>query len=753
MKKLCLLLTLVLALSAVPAFAAEGDVQLGRDGDTSIFFRDAFTDGETLYLNAYDTLYSWHKGDADLTKRTLNVPDAKVGDSFETFPFCSDGQLYALVFRTAYTGDGDSEFTGAKLYTLIPGEGDAFDMEERCDVDWDDMVEYYGQSSYATTPDSVLGIGSVAVFRCYDMSGSYNLYAINLESGAIEEAGLRDIYSMTPYRDGSLLVEQYNYEDATTARLAVYYPDDGYVEPLAQLEIESYSPLAGLCYDEETDTLYCVKAGEICPVDVREGVVGEGVTDMPLEQYSGAACLLPGGYYAFCSEGVVIRNLDPGQKASIRLKINDSSYNDCMNTAYTRFANAHGDVSVVLSHDWNENQKLLENMMNHESNIDIYILTTSTNVYDALYWRGYLMELDGSEKIKAFADRMYPTLREELSANGRLVALPIDVFCWTIGLNEKALEALGLTLDDVPDNLWDFLDWLPTLEGPLAEHSNVCFCYPGYTDENMRSDLFQAIFNEYQRYVNALEPEMGYNTDLMRGLLQKLEAIDFVALGCPETEEDESDDVRYYRYGDFDNVLPLVETSVGCTIGNFYADYVPLLLKLAPDKERCLTLQTQVAVINPYTRYPDLALEFIEELVDDLSDAARYNLCPDLSEPIRGVQFEQRIEEAKAELEAARQELAEAEPADRQLLEEQVSDFEENVEYLEENAWEVSERAVAWYRAHDDALHIGRLNWLYADDDGEAWTLMQQYTEGAISIDEMLAAIDRKVQMMKLEGN
>ena len=34
MKKLCLLLALVLAISAIPALAAQGDIVLGRDGMT-----------------------------------------------------------------------------------------------------------------------------------------------------------------------------------------------------------------------------------------------------------------------------------------------------------------------------------------------------------------------------------------------------------------------------------------------------------------------------------------------------------------------------------------------------------------------------------------------------------------------------------------------------------------------------------------------------------------------------------------------
>jgi ABC-type Fe3+ transport system substrate-binding protein len=80
------------------------------------------------------------------------------------------------------------------------------------------------------------------------------------------------------------------------------------------------------------------------------------------------------------------------------------------------------------------------------------------------------MELDGSEKAVALAERMYPSLRECLSRDGHLVALPVTMNAWTIGINEKALEALGLKLEDVPENWSDFLDFVSGLGDKLAEN-------------------------------------------------------------------------------------------------------------------------------------------------------------------------------------------------------------------------------------------------------------------------------------------
>ena len=53
----------------------------------------------------------------------------------------------------------------------------------------------------------------------------------------------------------------------------------------------------------------------------------------------------------------------------------------------------------------------------------------------------------------------------------------------------------------------------------------------------------------------------------------------------------------------------------------------------------------------------------------------------------------------------------------------------------------------------DDHIALAGVEWLYADESGEGWELISQYLQNNISLDEMLTGIDRKVQMMLLEGN
>ena len=148
------------------------------------------------------------------------------------------------------------------------------------------------------------------------------------------------------------------------------------------------------------------------------------------------------------------------------------------------------------------------------------------------------MELDGNEKVKALAEGLYPSIREKLSTNGHLVALPLSGYSWSVGFNEGALAKLGMTLADVPDNWSGFLDFLAGLEGKLTKESGIHLLYNGYTDSDVRYELMNMILSDYQYYVNATNPDMGYDTPLVHELLEKLEKIDFVALGCPSDMDD-----------------------------------------------------------------------------------------------------------------------------------------------------------------------------------------------------------------------
>ena len=747
-------LALILAL-ALPAFAAEGDIVLGRDAEQSVFFERAFALGDTLYLSGLDALYAWRTGDEALTSYAYDLGGQSLVNQVSAVPFAWGDRLCAFTLASSYDGEAQN-FDGAALAELTLGEDGSITGQKLVDVDWDELVEYYDKSAYANRPSDIVVRGDRAFLRHYDSHYSFAVSAVDLNSGRLERLyALDGAYAIAAYRDDKLLVELFNYEDANAPRMAVYDPQTDALQPLAEIQQESGGPLDGLAYDPEADAAYCLVGGEICPLDLETGAIGEGLAEMPLESFSSAsAVILPGGRYAFAGRGMAVRSLDPSQRKDVRLKIVDTWYNDCVVSANAAFSNAHGDVSVVISRDDAEANKLVENMMNRDDSVDIYIIQASSAEYDAVHQRGFQLELDGSAAIDDLAQRMYPSLRESLSVNGHMVALPVSIYGYDLGFDEKALEALGLTLADVPDNWSDLLDFLPTLAGPLSENDKVRLVdYDGQTVSGMRSDLLRSMFNCYQRYVGVVDPSMGYDTPLLRALLEKLEAIDFEALGClPDDEADETGGGSI-SLGGFGEKRSLLNTYTTCSVDQRYMEHTPLLMGLDADTRPPLVLESAVAFVNPFTRNPEAALAFMDALAGCLPNTVLYGCDPALDEPVRDPDYESNMAEFQETVDQMTAQLETAEPAMRQMLEDQLAEVESYRDMLDKLSWQISRESIDWYRAHAEGVCLAPVNWLYADEDGEASELMSQYTDGRIGADELLKGIDRKAQMMRLEGN
>ena len=757
MKKwIALLLAALMLMTGAAGMAAQGDALLGHDdNDGDVYFRYCFTDGDTLYLDSYDSLYTYRVGDADMTRYDYEMPADESEDvNVVRFPFLRDGRLYGIELYTSY--DEYAEFIKAQIaaYELI--EGKVVTTGEAAPIDWTDFVQYYERDAYPVEPQGMVQTGNKLFFRYYSDQGDRMWAVIDLDAMRVEELpDLSDAVSMVPYRDGMLLLQMFNYNQNNIVRFQLFDPDSESLQPLSEIEVPDYATYDGMAYDASADALYCVRGGEVCALDVMTGELSEGITDMPLDAYGeGTACILRGGYYAYGSSGADVRNLDPSQRAQSRLKIFDGAWADSVTDAYYQFSNAHGDVTVVLSHDEAGNGNIIENMMNRDSSIDIYVLSCASSDYEAVHNRGYMMELDNCQGVTALADSMYPAVREALSFNGHLVALPVEAYSWTLGVNEKVLDQLGLKLEDVPTNWSDFLDFLNELPNLIPADSSISVFYPENTVEDLRAQLFYLIFDDYQNYVNATDPAIGYNTDLLRGLLDKLDNVDFEALGFEHA--DDSDDHAGHMGGSWtegEESKVLFESSTGCTFGNFYSEATPVLMSMDAQTPRFMVLQAMVAFVNPFTRYPEQALAFMDQLAASLNNNVRYTFIPELDEPIRGEYNEKYMKEIQDELADLNAQLESASEKDKQSIEETIRDWESNLAYMERDGWDIAPRHIEWFRANDDNIVLMGVNWVYSEESGEAYELINQYREGRISAREMLEGIDKKVQMMLLEGH
>ena len=789
MKALKKILALVLCLMMVvpAALAAEGDAIVARrnednpdEGFQDYISASAVMD-DTLYLLGGNSLYTYKVGDADVTKAAsidntdqmlnqmlegLRSDDENVTTNLDTNYgfFARDGKLYMLNSISDYwtegTGDDatyNNQVRDEAVLFEITIDGDKISFQQAGTYDWTDMIMEDGDYVYSRSCNGSIYLDGKLFIRAQDDNWNDAVYCLDLDSGSIEQIDdLASAQSLTPYTDGKLLAVLFTYDKPTEAKIVTYDPASGSVDELQTLTVPEYTYPQGLVADTDDGAIFLVKQGAIWQMNSATGEQTE-ICDMPIEgNYNAIPMLLEHKYYVTYSyEGVAIRNVRPSadEKASYTLRVTDQTYNNSVTNAYYSFANTHGEAMVVLSRDNVTDSQIIEDMMNRAANWDVYVISANSQAYDAVFNRGYMAELSGSEKLNNVVSTFYPSIQEQLKHNGSLVALPVQAYGnASLGLNLKAAEKLGMTQDEIPTNWDDLLTFLTDVLPDKLPDDGTVSLFDSSTDvESCRYQLLSMILDDYQKYLEYSGIEQGYNTEILNNLLTKLDQVDFVKLGQPEQIDWDNYEWKWDEAG------YLFSYGAGCTPDNFdmSMDSTPIAMSMTADTPFILDLDTSVAFVNPFSEHVDEAIEFLETLSDNLSNSLIYALDPSKTEPIRSTYYEQAKKDAEEYLENLKQQIEDADEADKQMLQEQLDQQQQYYDNIDNYYWEITPAGVEWYHNHDDLIRMSGYNMMYgASDDTseEIWNLRSQYVERQITAVDFLKGIDKKLQMMILEN-
>ena len=741
MKRLCLLLALALVAACLPAMAAE-DVLLTNDNGLSEYSR-VFSDGETLYLVGYQGISAWQPGDDGAKYYAYEMPDHD--NTYLTAPFICEGQLYAFRLHPL-AEDGETKLEKAALCRMSLEGGEAT-FEEVGELDWRELLTETDDGVQINLPFQIAEANGAVYILYYDGDNfgarASHLAKLDMEEMSIELLdSMENVWQMVPYTNDNLLMLTREGSESEAA-LRVYDTEDDDDTRFARFEVSESAILSGLAYDPDEDRVCLCLDGDVYIVEEGDDELEKPVGHVAIQQYDPicAACVLKNGSFVYCNRSAAVTSLSEQEGEEGSLVISDSRNSGTLNTVLERFQAAHGGVKVRVNRSQDKIDNLVENLINQDDSVDIYLLPTSLPVYEGLRRRGFMVNLEDSAAVAELTGRMYPVVREALTIDGHIVAMPVDVSISAVGFNAAAFETLGISAGDLPDNWSDLLDFLPTLVQPLEDSDGVRASYDFETIESIRTRLFNQLFADYQSYMSQTDEDMGYNTPLLRDLLAKLDRVDFEALGFPEEEDEDAE---------FEDVKILMDAAMECAFnGDTSNTCSPVLLGMEADKPGRMVMKLTVAFINPYSRHMDAARAFMETLAGSLPNRVCYSLIPDLNTPVRGPADEAELREFEETLENLYAQLEKAEGSRRTLIQEKIDIAEEDMAEAEANAWEISQKAIDWYRAGADRLNVAPSDWL----DSESRQLMTQYCKGEVSADEMLQRIDQKVRMMRMEGN
>lgn len=758
MKRIIAILICVMLLAApMQALAAQGDILIpqSEDGVLTEELGDFCGIGDTLYmLNSESTKLLTHKvGDtAPMTYSLIPAMEESENGYIQRQIFTDGERLLTVIVNNDYGEDERS--ADAKLCELLIS-GDTVEEKVLMDLNWEIFKSEDGYYRYVY---NLIGVGEYAIMTSYNDMGFVELYKMNLSGGELVKVDMGDdaynsstyIYSINSYIDGLVLIQYYSYEEPTNTQFVTYDPATDAQQEIIKMQIAEYSPLDGIACDQATGKLYYISHGEICELDLESGSKDQAITDMMAEVYNSVhPVVLDGGYFACASySGYAIRNINPENQAQRRLKVQDNCYAEEATVAYYEFANAHGDVSTVLSREYSD-VSIIDAMMNRDGDIDIYLMQASTQQFESVFDRGYVADFRDSEVLMNFANRMSDTLREQLSYNGTLAALPLGVTYWIPHINETALETLGYSLEDVPNSWSEFLDFLMQIQDSMEVNGEITLFDPWTSAEYAHNSLFNAIFNSYQDLL-AYDPNAVTKEDMI-AILQKLDQIDFARWGQLKQEEM---DENYNPEWNNDKILLTVDVGTGLSNIASSINYgAPMVMSLMPNTPAFLPVEFEVAIINPYSENVDLALEFLEKMLAHLDEDTLYSICQDLDEPVKNPYYDMLVQNIKENIEQLEKTLAEAEEIDKQSIQEELDWTKNYLTQVEaEYYWSISEKDIAFIRDNAEYVLVDGSNWLYSDDSGEAYDLVWQYNEGQIDATKLMDAIDRKIRMMLMEG-
>ena len=742
MKKLCVLLSLVLALACVPALASN-DVLLTPDSDV-VSYTYIFNDGETIYMSSYSGISVWQPGDKEAKYYPYETPDHD--NTYLTAPFLSEGELFAVRVHPSEE-DGEKKLDGAAVCAMKL-EGSEATFEQRFELDWKDITYETDAGTEINMPSQMLEAGGQVFMTYYDTDNFGarvgHLARLDMEEEKVEVLdSLENVWQITPYEDGKLLMLQREENDSDVS-IRVYDPEEDDTSRFARLEVDDKAVLTGLAYNAEQEKAFLCLGNEVRPVNEEDEELGDSVADLPIQYLDIAnhALFTEDGSYVYCGRNVAVMDLSGESAERQNLIISDSEDNGALDVILQDFQIRHSNVRVRVNHNQDKIDNLVENLINQDDSIDIYLLSTSMPVYTNLRNRGFMTSLESNQTISALVGGMYPEIQNQLTSNGHIVALPLDTEILSLGFSKEALGLVDLDLNSVPTNWNDFLDFLPTLVEPLKDNDKVRLSFSYETIANVRSRLFDILFLDYQTYMNRVDPEMGYDTELLRNLLQKLDKVDFEAMGFFEDEEDAEENSN--------DAKVIMDAGLDCAF-NSEADgtYQPVLMGMDANNPGCMVMKLKVAFVNPYSRNMEAAMAFMETLAESMPNRVRYSLIPDLNTPVRGAAEEAQIREFEDSLKNLYAQLEKAEGAKRNLIQDQIDALEEDKAQAVANSWEISQRKIDWYRANADHLTMAPANWL----DAESRSLIEQFCQGKATANEILQRIDQKVRMMRMEGN
>jgi maltose-binding protein MalE len=728
MKKLiCLVLALLISLLSVFAVHAEetGTVNLtdahAYETAASLCFIE-----DTLYMLGSYGVYEYKdnalKTLVDLTdaymyrynqQRPEDAAGAAAWDRIIGYLFTDGKALYGL---HPYTG---------QVFKIVDGKLNACAqiLENLLYVEEEDFFREIKGITYAEEK-LILLLGT----DTYDDYEKTEIVLIDLKNQEYQVSTIKNVQSIAAGTAGKLLV----YVEEEQAAIWQYDIATDTLEKLVEQTEVSPSGLAGY------------KQSVVYLEDSKVMLADENGTEfvkayMPI-QYAHtstpSACSESGMYAYPYSNYVFLR--DVGTEGEAKQTVLTLMGNVSSKTVID-FTIQNPDIAVVSTESMNPNE-LIQAAVSGDSGVDLFVLSAPGDFY-SMKEKGYISALNTSEKLLGEASRLYPAMKDVVFNGDLLLGYPVSVSPKSWMINETKWNELNL--GDYPKTYNELFE---KIEMWLNEYAAD---YPEYTLADVQqmglNILVLSMVEEYIHENEASGKQLTFDTLAFREMMKCVS--DNAHLLSEENEQ----------WG-----MPLM-TSMYLGFGTCYTDSDLNAMILPPaldlNEDQSLYAEMDILAVNAASKNAEAAARFVEFCVENLSNTARYEMEPELNEPVESSTYYVRVAELQDELKDLAKQLEEADQETCYAIEEKILQAEAKLEQLEERKWEIDPKSIEIYRSAAENLKVSYKSPLLLKGENGGYeslrSVVDKYCTQDFSdsdINALIAELDRVATMVYLES-
>ena len=759
-KSILTMLLVVILLGALPlsSLAAPGDILLfdrewiKENIADGMNMRDAVVTNDKIYGLFNTRVYEYQ---LNAEEPTLLV-DFLPGKEKEYYYFNTYQEAQEKLGEEAYTYIEQLFTWKEQLYGLNMLTGQAFLLdttkgemvkENPIALDWDIEIIAQALEEQNSVDRTICGpVGDELFMLAHlyiDGPTMQQVYSFNLTTGQRKEYKSEHIQRLLPYKEDQLLAvvqdeaNSYDHEAEKPVypKVMVFDSTQDSLLPYADLP---QGDLAGFAYGQNEDALFYNTKGRVYKIKPQEKEEQVGYVSNANTYYRDEAWMADHSLYVTTSyDGVSVKNIDAQYMNVKPLTISGTMLADNM----LAFQKTHPDVPVVMAEEMEgedySTQSLSQAIQTGDGSVDIFSVFPGSANFKILMEKEYAYPLSGSSLIKANTERMYPFIQEGITLNGEIYAVPLYMdLTTTVSYSPEMFEKVGLTQADVPTTYIEYLELFKRWNEELAEKNpDYSFMSYQFPIEQLTNEVLSQYADLYAKKGELLD----FDTPLFRTLMAKVaEGFENVEMS-PAAEEEEYKQGLFADYGD--NALMVAE------------GYYPIMVPLDKEVEGAAEARVELAFINPKSSNIEMAIAYLESIMNNYRKEKEIAYYTDVKEPLPFENFEEWVKDWEESLAEDKVKLETAQGVEKKDLEQGIAHGEKLLANKEEHRWEISAQAITNYENMVSSFYIPKESLLYSqDEDNNIYRLLENYTQGAITLDQFIVEANRRVQMMAIEN-